>query len=290
MKYHLRVYDNYHYADESEAYDYGEYETYEQAEAAAKKIVDEFLRHNWSRGKTANILIAEYSVYGEDPIILPAEYPEGKHFSGRDYANEIADTICRKLEDEQRKTEIQTLYQDAIKFATYKHLEKRQKVKGTKLPYVVHLSNVAMEIFMAAQHTKDFNLIYAIQAALLHDTIEDTETTFDEIKENFGEDIAIAILALSKDDNLPKDKQISNSLTRIKKLQKEVWAVKLADRITNLQPPPANWSRAKIIKYLKESQIILDELRDSNQYLANRLEAKISENRNQLKRFLLDKV
>ena len=117
----------------------------------------------------------------------------------RDYANEIAETICRKLEDKQRKTEVQTLYQEAIKFATYKHQEKRQKVKGTKLPYIVHLSNVAMEIFMAAQNTKDFNLIYAIQTALLHDTIEDTETTFDELKDSFGEDIAIALDAAASE-------------------------------------------------------------------------------------------
>ena len=237
-----------------------------------------------------DILIAEYCLYGEDPVILPAENTVCKKFSGREYANEIAETICRKLENEQRMTEVQTLYQDAIKFATYKHMEKRQKVKGTKLPYVVHLSNVAMEIFMAAPHSEDFNLIYAIQAALLHDTIEDTQTTFDEIKENFGEDIAIAVLALSKNEKLPKDKQIPDSLARIKKLQREVWAVKLADRITNLQPPPPNWSRAKNIKYLKESQTILEELKDGNPYLAKRLEDKISECRNQLTRFLIDRV
>jgi guanosine-3',5'-bis(diphosphate) 3'-pyrophosphohydrolase len=199
-------------------------------------------------------------------------------------------TICRKLENEHRMTEVQTLYQDAIKFATYKHMEKRQKVKGTKLPYVVHLSNVAMEIFMAAAQTRDFDLFYAIQVSLLHDTIEDTETTFDEIKDRFGEDIAIAVLALSKDEKLPKGKQIPDTLTRIKKLRKEVWAVKLADRITNLQPPPSSWSRAKNLKYLKESQTILDELKDSNQYLAKRLEDKISECRNRLKRFLIDRV
>ncbi len=290
MKFNLRVYDNYHYADESEAYNHGLYDTYEEAEIAAKAIVNKSLEHNWSRGMNPDILIAQYCLYGEDPVIITAENPASRKFSGREYANEIAKTICRYLEDEQRKTEVQILYQDAIKFAAYKHMEKRQKVKGTNLPYVVHLSNVAMEIFMAAPKTKNFNLIYAIQTALLHDTIEDTETTFDEIKDSFGEDIAIAVLALSKDDNLPKDKQISDSLAKIKKLQKEVWAVKLADRITNLQPPPANWSRAKNIKYLKESQVILDELRDGNQYLANRLKAKIYESRNQLKRFLLDKV
>lgn len=288
--YNLMVYENYHYGAESEAYNHGWYDTYEEAEIAAKAMVNEFLEHNWSRGMNPDVLIAQYCLYGEDPVIVPADNPANKKFSARDYVNEIAESYCKKLEEDQRKTEVQTLYQEAIKFATYKHLEKRQKVKGTKLPYVVHLSNVAMEIFMAASHTKDFNLIYAIQAALLHDTIEDTETTFDEIKKSFGEDIAIAVLALSKDNNLPKDRQISDSLARIKKLQKEVWAVKLADRITNLQPPPANWSRAKNIKYLKESQFILDELKEGNQYLAKRLEAKISESRNRLKRFLLDKV
>ncbi|MEN8251743.1 MAG: HD domain-containing protein, partial [Bacteroidota bacterium] len=209
-------------------------------------------------------------------------------FSASDYANEIAETICRKLENEQKNMEVQTLYQEAIKFATSKHQDQGQKVKGTELPYVVHLSNVAMEVLVAALHTRDFDLIYAIQVALLHDTIEDTETTFDEIKENFGEDIAIAVLALSKNEKLPKDKQVPDSLTRIKKLQKEVWAVKLADRITNLQPAPANWTVNKRIEYLKESQIILDELRDGNQYLAKRLEAKIPEYRNQNKRYLLD--
>ena len=49
MKYHLRVYDNYHYADESEAFDHGGYCTYEEAENGAKAMVKEFLELNWSR-------------------------------------------------------------------------------------------------------------------------------------------------------------------------------------------------------------------------------------------------
>ena len=186
-----------------------------------------------------------------------------------------------KLENNQKQTEVQTLYQEAIKFATSRHQEKRQKVKGTKLPYVVHLSNVAMEIFMAASHTKDFNLNFAIPVAILHDTIEDTTTTYDDIKEKFGEDIAIAVLALSKNKKLPKDQQIEDSLTRIIKLQKEVWAVKMADRITKLQSPPANWTVKRITRHQKKSKIILDELKDGNEYLGKRLEAKISAYGNQ---------
>ena len=174
-------------------------------------------------------------------------------------------------------TEIQTLYQKAIKFATYKHLAKKKKVKGTKLPYVVHLSNVTMEIFMAALNTDSFNLDFAAQVALLHDTIEDTDATYEEIKDKFGEDIAEAVLALSKNENLPPKVQTTNSLTRIKALSKEVWAVKLADRITNLQPPPSKWSSKKRKKYQDEANLILQELQDGNEYLSKRLKMKIKD-------------
>jgi guanosine-3',5'-bis(diphosphate) 3'-pyrophosphohydrolase len=76
---------------------------------------------------------------------------------------------------EKSGMEIQAHYQEAIKFAAYRHLEKKQKVKGTKLPYVVHLSNVAMEIMIAAPHSgDDFDLDFAIRVALLHDLLEDT--------------------------------------------------------------------------------------------------------------------
>ena len=101
MKYHLRVYDNFHYMDESEAYDYGQYNTYEEAENAAKAIVKEFFEHNWSKGMTTDSLVGQYCLYGEDPIILPIDNTKGKHFSARDYASEIAGTICMKLENER---------------------------------------------------------------------------------------------------------------------------------------------------------------------------------------------
>lgn len=110
----------------------------------------------------------------------------------------------------------QSIYQDVIKFAMAKHIAMRQSVPGTDLPYVVHLSNVAMEVIMASFHTPDFNLGFAIQVALLHDTIEDTATTFDELKVRFGVDVAMAVSALSKNQDLPKEDQMMGSLSRIK--------------------------------------------------------------------------
>jgi len=176
-----------------------------------------------------------------------------------------------------KMVDIQTVYQEAIKFATYRHLEKNQKVTGTNLPYVVHLSNVAMEIFMAALNTENFNLGFAVQVALLHDTIEDTLTTYEEILEHFGLDIANAVMALTKDDQLPKEDRTLDSLIRIKKLPPEIWAVKLADRITNLQPPPTEWNQQKRIKYQEEASLILNELKYGNGYLSKRLNEKIED-------------
>ncbi|MEI7421910.1 MAG: HD domain-containing protein [Prolixibacteraceae bacterium] len=173
--------------------------------------------------------------------------------------------------------ELQTSYQEAIKFATTKHLEQKQLVPGTELPYVVHLSNVAMEILVAGLQTDKFETGFAVQVALLHDTLEDTSTTRKELETRFGKEVAQAVSALSKNLKLPKAKQMADSLKRIKKLRPEVWAVKLADRITNLQSPPPHWDQWKINKYCDEAILILATLRKGNDYLAGRLERMIME-------------
>lgn len=98
MKFHLRVYDNFHYMDESEAYNHGQYETYEDAMLAAQAIVEEFFMDNWESGMTAEYLLGRYCLFGEDPIILPDDHGEHPSFSARTYAGEIAETICKKLE------------------------------------------------------------------------------------------------------------------------------------------------------------------------------------------------
>jgi (p)ppGpp synthase/HD superfamily hydrolase len=170
---------------------------------------------------------------------------------------------------------LQTLYQNAIKFAAKKHADQNQVILGTNLPYVIHLSNVAMEIIIASQKTKEFDAKFAVQVALLHDTLEDTATTFEELTEEFDEEIAQAVLALTKNSEISKEQRMNDSLERIKKLSKEVGAVKLADRITNLQTPPKSWSLEKIKEYQKEASQILYELKGSNEYLEKRLSEKI---------------
>ena len=74
---------------------------------------------------------------------------------------------------------------------------------------------------------------------------------------------------------LDKPAQIADSLRRIREQPHAVWAVKLADRITNLAPPPNKWDRAKCERYQLEAQLILDTLGAGCPPLADRLRARI---------------
>lgn len=171
--------------------------------------------------------------------------------------------------------ELQNNYQKAIAYAGSKH--KDQKLPGTESSYLVHLSNVTMETIIAAQHTAQFDLNFAVQVALLHDVLEDTSTTFEELQVEFGIKIAEAVLALSKNEALDPESRIPDSLKRIKLQSKEIWAVKLADRISNMQKPPAHWDTNKISAYKSMAQLILSELKGANLYLEKRLELKIKD-------------
>ena len=106
----------------------------------------------------------------------------------------------------------QDLYQKAVKFAAVKHTLKNQTIPGTRLPYVVHASNVAKEILLASAYSEDFDLDFAVQLALLHDVLEDTDTTFDELSKEFDTDIAKAVEALTKNHALPKYEKMQDSL------------------------------------------------------------------------------
>lgn len=173
--------------------------------------------------------------------------------------------------------DLQEYYHNAMAFAGAKHGE--QKIPGTETSYLLHLSKVAMEIIVASQYSKNFNVIFATQVALLHDVIEDTPTTVQEVSETFGPEIAAAVLALTKNENLERDEQIPDSLSRIKKQPKEVWAVKIADRISNLYKPPSHWNNEKIKDYWLMAKVILEQLKGGNDYLEDRLRKRIDEYR-----------
>lgn len=167
------------------------------------------------------------------------------------------------------------LYIKALRFAAQAHGD--QKVPGTNLSYLVHLTSVCLEVMTALPQQNDLNADLAIPCALLHDVIEDTRMTYQQVEQEFGKAIADGVLALTKDESLEKEERLKDSLKRIRQQPYEIWIVKLADRISNLQPPPHFWSQTKIKKYYLQSKQIYESLKSADTYLANRLAGKIKE-------------
>jgi (p)ppGpp synthase/HD superfamily hydrolase len=173
---------------------------------------------------------------------------------------------------------LQEDYIKAYKFAEHAHHE--QKIPGTEIPYIMHLTFVSMEVIAALSAEANTHGNLAVKCAILHDTIEDTNVTFEQLKSEFGLDVANGVLALTKNKQLAKPLQMADSLRRIKEQVSEIWMVKLADRITNLQPPPHYWTQDKIIQYSEEAMSIFTALKDASPYLATRLYGKIETYKN----------
>jgi (p)ppGpp synthase/HD superfamily hydrolase len=165
------------------------------------------------------------------------------------------------------------LYIKACRFAAQAH--RGQLIPSSDLPYLLHLNLVSMEILAALSVEAGYDGDLAIACTLLHDTIEDTDTTYAQIESMFGSKVADGVAALSKNPDLEKSQQLADSLDRIASQPREIWMVKLADRITNLQPPPAHWDRAKIVRYRDEAIEIHDRLHTASPFLAKRLAEKI---------------
>lgn len=159
-------------------------------------------------------------------------------------------------------------------FAAVAH--QGQTMPGSDIPYIRHIGNVAMEVMTAIGHRETCDCDLLVQCALLHDVIEDTNIGFEKIKGKFGDQVANGVLALTKNSQAgTKEAQMVDSLQRIKEQSKEIWMVKLADRISNLQPPPAHWTSDKINRYKQEAQLILDHLGSASHFLSQRLKTKI---------------
>jgi len=157
-------------------------------------------------------------------------------------------------------------------FASVAH--KEQTYPGQELPYLTHIGNVMLEVMGVVSTLESAEL--AICCAILHDTIEDTDVTYDEIVKEFGEAVANGVQALTKDETLDiKREKMVDSLERIKQQPKEVWVVKMADRVANLGEPPHYWALEKREIYREEAQIIWDYLHKANEAMSERLRGKI---------------
>jgi (p)ppGpp synthase/HD superfamily hydrolase len=165
--------------------------------------------------------------------------------------------------------------QTAWIFASRKH--RSQLYPGSEqLPYLTHIGAVLLELLPALRENAELDADTAICCALLHDTVEDTETTIEEIADKFGEKIAAGVSALTKVKSLKGEAATRDSLERIRRQPQEIWAVKLADRAANLQTPPKHWGREKRLSYAREGRLILDALGEASPCLSQLLARRIN--------------
>lgn len=92
MPFIVFVDDNFHYHDESERYEHGAFETYEEAVTVCKAIVDGNLKNMCGDGESAASLYGQYTSFGSDPFVKPV--PTGKKFSAWEYASQRCAEMC----------------------------------------------------------------------------------------------------------------------------------------------------------------------------------------------------
>jgi len=169
----------------------------------------------------------------------------------------------------------------AIRFSADKHRNQRRK-DIDKTPYINHPIEVA-ETLLSVGDPDDLDVVIA---AILHDTIEDTETTPEEIETNFGRNVRSLVLEVTDDKNLPKkvrkQLQIENAPHKTPGAKK----IKLADKISNLRAiihfPPADWSLERKIEYLNWSEKVVRGLRGADQKLEELYDQTLTEARKKL--------
>ncbi len=169
----------------------------------------------------------------------------------------------------QLKTWDSEIFAKALFYAAHAHGTQQRESHGN-VPYLVHVVGTAEAAINACfGKNVDWNLL--VQVSLLHDVIEDTPRTYEDISLEFGQGVADGVLALSKDPSLPYEHRIADSLVRIKKQPEEIWIIKMADRMLNLQDIPEKWSQEKVDQYRKDAKLILNSLHTANVELAKRL-------------------
>jgi guanosine-3',5'-bis(diphosphate) 3'-pyrophosphohydrolase len=151
----------------------------------------------------------------------------------------------------------------AIDFAAAKHRNQRRK-DAEASPYINHPIALTRVLKVEA----GISDISVLCAALLHDTIEDTETTKDELERSFGAVIARVVEEVTDDKSLDKPARKRRQVERAAHISHEAKLVKLADKICNLRDmidaPPAKWPLSRRQEYFDWAKAVVDRLRGAH--------------------------
>ena len=148
----------------------------------------------------------------------------------------------------------------ALAFAAHKHKDQRRKDVDSS-PYINHPIALANILCNEGRITD----VEVICAALLHDTVEDTDTGPGELVQEFGPAIRDIVMEVTDDKALDKAERKQQQIEHAAGISEQAKLVKLADKISNLRDmadcPPSGWSLQRRQEYFDWAKAVIDELR-----------------------------
>lgn len=175
------------------------------------------------------------------------------------------------VRDEHRADPVATLLH-AAEFAAHKHRDQRRKGDDAS-PYINHPLALANVLSNEGGITD----VVILAAALLHDTLEDTETTYEELRGQFGESVADVVVEVTDTKWLSKQARKRLQISKASHSSTRARAVKIADKICNLRDilasPPAGWSLERKQQYFDWARKVVDGVRGEHPELERRFDA-----------------
>lgn len=151
----------------------------------------------------------------------------------------------------------------AVEFAAHKHRDQRRKDIDAS-PYINHPIQVA-EMIVRVGGVDD---TATLMAAILHDTVEDTEATAEEIEEVFGPEVRDLVMEVTDDKSLPKPERKRLQMEHAPHMSERARLIKLADKTCNVRDigrsPPADWDAERRAEYLAWAKSVVDGCRGTN--------------------------
>src|SRR5258706_2730604 len=155
---------------------------------------------------------------------------------------------------------------EVLAFSAYKHRAQRRKARHASA-YINHPIALARVLHNEGEISDSATLC----AAILHDTVEDTQTTRTELARKFGAAIADVVMEVTDNKRLRKHTRKRLQIEHAPHLSRRAKLVKLADKICNLRDlrdhPPVGWSRSRKRQYFDWAKRVVDGLRGVHQGL-----------------------
>jgi GTP diphosphokinase / guanosine-3',5'-bis(diphosphate) 3'-diphosphatase len=164
----------------------------------------------------------------------------------------------------------------ALRYSAEKHSEQRRR-DAKASPYINHPIQVT-ETLWSVGGVRDEALLVA---AILHDTIEDTDATPAEIEREFGADVLGLVLEVTDDKSLPKEVRKQLQIETAPHKSPRAKMLKLADKACNvydlIHSPPSNWSLKRKQEYLQWTEKVVKGLRGASRELEARYDEALAE-------------